>query len=209
MAEYETDESLIERFRGGSREALDQLMVRYKDRVRRSARALYLIGGDTEDLIQEGMIGLFDAVNSYDSGREASFATFAGMCIKRQMYSAVEASLRKKNRPLNEALSLNAVMETEEGEGRAQEHLFAMSAPAGEDPAEEVIGREETERLLVRIRGSLSPFEREVFEKMLTGADYLDIAGETGRSPKSVDNAMQRIRVKIRKILQGGGTSWI
>jgi RNA polymerase sporulation-specific sigma factor len=118
------------------------------------------------------------------------------------MYSAVEASLRKKNRPLNEALSLNAVMETEEGEGRAQEHLFAMSAPAGEDPAEEVIGREETERLLVRIRGSLSPFEREVFEKMLTGADYLDIAGETGRSPKSVDNAMQRIRVKIRKILQ-------
>ena len=196
-----SDEELAARYRSGSREALDLLMVRYKELVRRRAKALYLIGADTEDLIQEGMIGLFDAVSSYDPEREASFATFARLCIDRQLYSAVEASLRKKNRPLNEALSLNAVMESEEGEPRGSEYIGMMESAAGEDPAEEVIGREETERLLARIKETLSPFERSVFEKMMAGADYRAIAKESGKSPKSVDNAIQRIRAKIRRIM--------
>ncbi|MBQ9643246.1 MAG: sigma-70 family RNA polymerase sigma factor [Lachnospiraceae bacterium] len=196
-----SDEELAARYRSGSREALDLLMVRYKELVRRRAKALYLIGADTEDLIQEGMIGLFDAVSSYDPEREASFATFARLCIDRQLYSAVEASLRKKNRPLNEALSLNAVMESEEGEPRGEEYIGMMESAAGEDPAEEVIGREETERLLARIKETLSPFERSVFEKMMAGADYRTIAKESGKSPKSVDNAIQRIRAKIRRIM--------
>ena len=182
-----TDEELIGKLRAGRRDVADYLVEKYKGLVRQKARTMYLIGGETDDLIQEGMIGLFKAVQNYDSGNEASFQTFARLCIDRQLYKAVSGSNRQKHQPLNTYVSLSQ----EEGTDHLEE-LWEQS------PETIVIARENVDDLETQIRRCLSPLENQVLELYLLGEDYSQISKTLGKTKKSVDNALQRIKVKVR-----------
>ena len=184
-----TDEELIARLRAGECEITDYLIDKYKSLVRTRARALYLVGGDHEDLIQEGMLGLFKAVRDYRSGKEASFATFAGLCIDRQMYSAVASSQRQKHQPLNSFVSLSEPVSEQE-----------LRLVDEETPEEIMISRENVQGMYERIRERLSKFEYKVLELYLKGYDYTQIAEKLDRQPKAIDNALQRIRSKVREV---------
>ena len=186
-----SDEELIQRLRAGETGIADYLIEKYKYLVRRKARALFLIGGDTDDLIQEGMIGLFKAVRDYHPGKEASFVTFAQMCIDRQIYSAVQSSNRQKHMPLNTYISLS------------QEYEESPLAQAWvETPEEIIIDRENTRALEDEIKSALSPMENTVLNYYLEGKSYADIGMLMDKNPKSVDNALRRIRTKIRNYLE-------
>ena len=190
MCQYEkcTDEELLTRLRSGEEEISDYLMEKYKGFVRQKARAMFLIGGETDDLIQEGMIGLFKAVQSYQPDKDASFRTFAGMCIDRQLYSAIQNSNRQKHMPLNSYISLSEEPEeTDELEGSCWEN-----------PENIIIDQESTRSLEQEIHRTLSPMENKVLEYYLKGYGYIQIAKIMGKTPKSIDNALQRIRGKIR-----------
>ncbi len=180
-----SDEELTEKYRSGESAACDFLMEKYKGLVKSRARQLYIEGGDRDDLLQEGMIGLFKAVCSYDTKNRASFFTFADKCIANQMYKAIEASGRKKHSILNESVSFSVMRETEP----------ALSP----DPEEIVLHNEEVRDLKNGIIGLLSPMERKVFELFLEGYDYHQIARLIGKSEKSIDNALQRIRIKVKE----------
>lgn len=196
-----TDEQLIKKLREGDSGIIDYLMDKYKNTVRKEANAMYLLGGENDDLIQEGMIGLYKAVRDYDSGRDAGFHTFAQLCITRQMYTAVQASGRKKHSPLNYYTSLYAdAYETggEEAVSRLSEQL-ASESYEGKNPEEMMIESEDAKRLEQEIETTLSPFERQVMELCLTGMGYIEIARILGRTEKATDNALQRIRAKLRK----------
>ena len=182
-----SDEELIVRLQKGEKEISDYLMERYKEFVRKKARAVYLIGGETEDLIQEGMIGLFKAVQDYRPEKETSFRTFAGLCIDRQLYSAIQSSNRQKHLPLNSYVSLSQAGEAEDLEGRWSENREAV-----------VIDQERTRILKEEIRKDLSPMENKVLTYYMQGYGYVKIAKLLGKNPKSIDNALQRIRGKIR-----------
>ena len=189
MCQYEkcTDEELIARLRSGENEISDYLMEKYKGFVRKKARAMYLIGGETDDLIQEGMIGLFKAVQSYHLDKDASFKTFAGMCIDRQLYSAIQNSNRQKHMPLNSYISLSEEQETNE-----------LEASWWENPENIIIDQESTRNLEQEIHRALSSMENRVLEYYLRGYSYVQSAEIRGKTPKSIDNALQRIRGKIR-----------
>lgn len=184
-----TDEELIARLRAGEREITDYLIDKYKSLVRTRARALYLVGGDHEDLIQEGMLGLFKAVRDYKPEKEASFATFAGLCIDRQMYSAVASSQRQKHQPLNSFVSLSEPVSEQE-----------LRLVDEETPEEIMISRENVIGMHERIKERLSKFEYQVLELYLKGYDYMQIAEKLGKQPKAIDNALQRIRSKVREV---------
>lgn len=194
-----SDEELIELFRDGEQEAMEILLDKYKGMVLGKARSMYILGGDSDDLIQEGMLGLFKAVRDYDSGRDASFRTFAQLCVTRQMYTAVTASSRKKHLPLNTAISLSRPAREEGGEEREADLLSSLEADMNSNPEEYLIGQEELERLEEKINNDLSPFERQVLELRLTGMGYVEIAHVLNRDEKSTDNALQRIRIKLKK----------
>lgn len=189
MKEYEhlTDEELIRLMREGQEGLEDYLINKYKGMVRKKAHAMFLIGGEQEDLIQEGMIGLFKAFRDYQPDRNASFATFANLCVERQMYKAIEISGRQKHRPLNSYISLSE----EDGPLKDTEDMLQRN------PEAIVIGRENASDMLEVIRKALSPLENQVLDAYLGGADYMQIAEEMGKTPKSIDNALQRIRGKI------------
>ena len=192
-----TDEELITLFRDGDQEAMEMLLNKYKEMVLRKAKSMYILGGDSDDLIQEGMLGLFKAVRDYDCGRDASFRTFAQLCVTRQLYTAVKASSRKKHLPLNTAISLSRPMR-EDGE-EEEEFLDCLEADASSNPEVYLIGQEEMERLEEKIEKELSAFEKQVLELHLTGMGYVEIAHVLNRDEKSTDNALQRIRTKLRK----------
>ena len=192
-----TDEELITLFRDGDQEAMEMLLNKYKEMVLRKAKSMYILGGDSDDLIQEGMLGLFKAVRDYDCGRDASFRTFAQLCVTRQLYTAVKASSRKKHLPLNTAISLSRPMR-EDGE-EEEEFLDCLEADASSNPEVYLIGQEEMERLEEKIEKELSAFEKQVLELHLTGMGYVEIAYVLNRDEKSTDNALQRIRAKLRK----------
>lgn len=195
--ENRTDEELIEMLREGESEIMDYLLEKYKNLVRKKANTLFLLGGDTDDLIQEGMIGLFKAVRDFNAKEGCSFATFAGICITRQMYKAVEVASRKKHGPLNSYISLSR---GGEGEG---EHIFWQQPgmEQNENPESLMIHQENTEQLLEQIYEVLSPLERQVLNLHLGGKNYHQIAELLERPEKSVDNALQRIKQKISKIM--------
>ena len=192
MKKYEEcqDDELIRRLRDGDGSVMDYLMEKYKDLVRRKARSMYLPGADQEDLIQEGMIGLFKAIQNYQPDREASFQTFAGLCIDRQLYSAVQNSNRQKHLPLNTYISLSNEEESE--------HLEGSWDSRTEDPESIVIDQESTRNLEQEISKVLSPMENKVLDYYMKGYGYVKIAEIMGKTPKSIDNALQRIRGKIR-----------
>lgn len=187
------DEQLIKQLRAGQTEVMDYLIDKYKNMVRKRANALYLIGGETEDLIQEGMIGLFKAIQDYRPDKESSFYHFAQMCIMRQMYTAIEASQRKKHSPLNTYVPLDA-----DGEDPGSIYFDAADQVQTADPEALFISQETVRNLLKQANERLSPMERQVLALYLDGMNYHQIAKQMGRTPKSIDNALQRIRGKIK-----------
>ncbi len=202
MNKYETmtDEQLIRALRDGERGVMDFIMVKYKSMVRKKARAMFLLGGENEDLIQEGMIGLIKAVRDYDAALGASFASFAELCVSRQMYSAIEASRRKKHLPLNSYISLYEEGETED-DGRNVPLIDTIESEGESDPEAIYFGKEYTEAFVEQLKERLSPLEKHVLYLHLMGTDYRTIAELLDKSPKSVDNALQRIKSKAEKML--------
>lgn len=202
MNTYEkmTDEQLIARLRSGETEIMDFIMVKYKPMVRKKARAMYLLGGENEDLIQEGMIGLIKAVRNFDELQGVSFASFAELCVSRQMYSAIEASKRKKHMPLNSYVSLYE--EGGENDENKKVPLIDMIEPdVDNNPEALYFGKEYTEVFTEKLKESLSPLEDYVLYLHLMGTDYKTIAELLGKSPKAIDNALQRIKAKAEKLL--------
>ena len=195
-----TDEQLLCDYKHGNQEIMDDLMVKYKSMVRKKARAMYLLGGENEDLIQEGMIGLIKAVRDFDVTQKTSFSSFAELCVSRQMYSAIEASNRKKHLPLNSYVSLYEDSE-EVGEGRSLPLIDTIESSKENDPEVLYFGKEYTEAFAEQLKELLSPLENHVLYLHLMGTDYRTIAELLGKSPKSVDNALQRIKTKAQKIL--------
>lgn len=195
MKQYDgiKDEELISRFKNGESEILDYLMEKYKNMVRKKARTMFLIGGENDDLIQEGMIGLFKAVHDYQPDRDAAFQTFASICVDRQIYNAIQSSNRQKHQPLNSYISLS------EQDGENEEHL---GDNWGENPESIIIDQENVQDLEQEITATLSPMENQVLEYYLAGNGYGEIAQIMGKTPKSIDNALQRIRIKIREQLE-------
>lgn len=192
-----TDEELAIRARDGEEEITEYLMDKYKNLVRSKASTMYILGADREDLIQEGMIGLFKAVRDYDSGRDASFYTFAELCISRQMYTALQASGRKKHSPLNTYVSIYQDHDGEEGAGLIE----ALENHKERNPEEILIDKENVEAIEKIIETDLSTFERQVLELSMTGMGYVEIAKLLGKDVKSTDNALSRVKTKIRKAL--------
>lgn len=194
MDNYErfTDEELIARLRSGEQELEDYLMEKYKGMVLKKAHAMFIVGGEREDLIQEGMIGLFRALRDYQPGKSATFATFANLCVERQLYKAIEMSGRLKNKPLNSYISLS----------EEESPLLDSLAFEQQDPEAIVIDRENVNVMQEKIRQHLSAFETQVLDSYLEGMTYTQIAETMGKSPKSIDNALQRIRGKIREFIE-------
>lgn len=195
-----TDEELIERFRSGEQMIMDHLLEKYKKLVKNKAKSMYILGADSEDLIQEGMIGLFKAIRNYDFGRDASFYTFAELCISRQMYSAIRASKSQKQMSLNTYISLNTMPFDSDG---PENMTLADVMSSGEfgDPEELFLDKERVEYLERKIEEELSDFEKQVLDLYLTGMSYSQIAKVLGRDDKSTDNALQRLKAKIRRLL--------
>ena len=198
--EQYSDEELIVRLRDGEAQITDYIMEKYKNLVKSKAKSMYILGADREDLIQEGMIGLFKAIRDYDIGRDASFFTFADLCVSRQMYTAVQAAGRQKHAPLHTYISLYANMSGQE-DGEEREMINDIISQAEKNPEELLIDRENLELLEKAIDKELSGFEKQVLDLYLTGMKYTQIAKVLGRDDKSTDNALQRIKNKIRRQL--------
>ncbi len=194
-----TDEQLIEQFRSGETEIIDYLMVKYKPMVIKKTRAMFLLGGENDDLIQEGMIGLIKAVRDYDPAQQSSFASFAELCVSRQMYSAIEAAKRKKHMPLNSYISIYE--ERKDGDSKTLPLIDTIEPVMDNNPEALVLEKEFEEVFIEKLRDSLSPLEDHVLYLHLMGTDYKRIAELLGKSPKSIDNALQRIKAKAEKLL--------
>jgi RNA polymerase sporulation-specific sigma factor len=189
--EQESDEELIIRLRDGETNITDFIINKYKNLVRKKANSMFILGADKDDLIQEGMIGLFKAIRDYDSGRDASFYTFADLCIARQIYTAIQAAGRLKHTPLNSYVS----MSHEDIDIKKQ-----GSNNRVDNPEELMIAKEDQDRFEKIIYEELSEFERQVFGLFRTGMTYSEIAKVLGKDEKSTDNAMQRIKNKMKKM---------
>lgn len=196
------DEQLIVLIHDGGRgETVDYIMNKYKDLVRKKAASMYILGADRDDLIQEGMIGLFKAVRDYDAGRDASFSTFADLCISRQMYSAIKSLSRKKHMPLNSYISIYASREdSDQGSDVSLEEILESDSKL--IPEQYVLDQENLKILEENIDKDLSELERQVLDLYITGMSIKKIAGVLGRDEKSTDNAMQRVRAKLKKYLK-------
>ncbi len=203
-SDYEqcTDDELIDRLRRGEESITDYICDKYKNLVRSKAKSMFILGADNEDLIQEGMIGLFKAVRDYDMGRDASFYTFAELCISRQMYTAVQASKRQKHQPLNTYVSLDSGNNSDDGDEKEGLNLGELLANRAElSPEELFLDKERVAYLKKTIEEELSDFERQVLDLYMTGMSYTEIARVLGRDEKATDNALQRLKAKIKKIL--------
>lgn len=197
------DEELILRIKEGEDGITEYILDKYKNLVRSKAKSMYILGADAEDLIQEGMIGLFKAIRDYDYGRDASFFSFADLCVSRQMYTAVTASGRKKHMPLNTYISLSSGGmdgddSSEHSEGlNLEERLSGL----GDNPESIIIDRENVEDIEHFIDTELSSFEKQVLDLYLTGMSYVQIAKVLSKDEKATDNALSRAKSKLKKKL--------
>lgn len=192
------DEELINLYREGDRDIAEYLLKKYKNLVLKKATSMYILGADKDDLIQEGTIGLFKAICDYDFGRDASFFTFAELCISRQIYTAVQSSGRKKHGPLNSYVSLYL----EKGEDEGAELIEGLENPKERNPEELYLDQERVSSIETMIQEELSDFERQVLELSMTGIGYMEIAKILCKDPKATDNALQRGKTKMRKALK-------
>lgn len=188
------DEEVVELSAEGDKAATEYILTKYKNFVRAQAKAYFIAGADRDDLMQEGMIGLFKAVRDFDPSKQASFRTFAELCVKRQIITAVKAAGRQKHMPLNAYVSLNKPLYAEEGERGLEEVL-----PQGEaaDPESLFLRQEKARTLQAEIEKKLSKLEKKVLGLYLEGLNYQEIARTLERSPKSIDNALQRVKRKL------------
>lgn len=192
------DERIVEMINGGDSAAADFLMEKYKNYVRKKARSYFIIGGENDDMIQEGMIGLFKAVRDYDASKQVSFRAFAEMCVQRQMITAVKAATRKKHVPLNTYVSFSRQAADEDGE-RTLQDVIGISNDL--NPEELFIGRENLEYIEKKINEDLSKLEKQVLTQYLLGISYQEIADSLGKTVKCIDNALQRIKKKLERYL--------
>jgi RNA polymerase sporulation-specific sigma factor len=190
-----TDEELIEIYRSNDLMAIEVLVKRYKPFVRKKIKTNYFIGADKEDLLQEGMIGLFKAICDYDASKDASFKSFSSICITRQLSTAFKSATRQKHMPLNTSISLNIPIN--EGEEETITLMDTLKAGDESNPEDFMIHKEELSRLKKHIKESLSPLEWKVITLHTQGKDYHEIAKEMNKPIKSIDNALQRIKRKI------------
>lgn len=177
--------------------AMEYLLEKYKPLVRQKTRKLFLIDGDKDDLIQEGMIGLFKAVRDYQVEKDAAFRTFADLCISRQLYSAIKKSNRLKNQPLNSYISIYSDEFNDADELAGDRTVISSGADNIANPEAIVIDRENAVDMQNKMFDKLSKMEREVLKRYLDGMTYQEIAADMEKSPKSIDNALQRIKGKI------------
>ncbi len=198
--EAETDEQLVEAIVSGDSEAMDFLMNKYKNLVRSRARTLFLVGADKEDLIQEGMIGLYKAIRDFDASKNVSFQNFAELCISRQMYSAIKGSNTKKNQPLNNYISIDS-MEVSEDRESPLEQLFGINFEKNKNPEQLMLDKEAASVLEYTLVGHLSAMEKQVLHFYMKDMNYSQIAVALGKEPKAVDNALQRIKKKLTQVL--------
>ena len=199
--ERQPDEALCLLAAAGNRLAEETLVTRYNRLVRTCARPFFLAGGDSEDLTQEGMVGLITAVREYDAGKEASFRTFAEICIRSRLYSVLRASARDKQQPLNQSLSLD------DSHFDSNPLTSGTNNLAQRNPEDFLIDREHTAALLSGVRKQLSEFEAKILGFYLDGLSCREIAKAVNKPPKSVDNAVQRIRRKVARQLLSGDFS--
>lgn len=195
-----SDEQLVDLVKDGDNYALDYLMNKYKILVERKAKSYFLIGASKEDIIQEGMIGLFKAVRDYKSDKTASFYSFADLCVTRQMISAVKASTRQKHMPLNTYISLNKPAYEEEND--KTNLIDRMPSNKIINPEDLLIGRENLSIIEHELTEKLSKLEKKVFGLYVNGKNYVEIAEQLERPVKSIDNALQRIKKKVEIILK-------
>lgn len=202
MRDYEnyTDEELISRIRDGEDEIINYLINKYKPLVLKNAKSMFIIGGDSDDLIQEGMIGLFNAVRNYDFGRDASFLTFADICVSRQMLTAIEAAGRKKHMPLNQYVSLYGnTSGSGDIDANEMQVINAIVSVTDANPEDLVINNEILEEIEMVCEEQFTDLEKQVFELYLTGMNYAQIAKVLGIDDKKSDNALTRCKSKIKK----------
>lgn len=192
------DEDVVDIAVAGDSLALDYLLHKYKNLVRLKARSYFLIGADRDDIVQEGMIGLYKAIRDYERDKLASFKSFAEICIKRQMITAIKSATRQKHMPLNSYVSLSKPIYEDD---TTRTLIDVISEVDSLDPMELCIGREELEYMEIKIMKLLSDFEKDVLVRYIEGKKYHEIAKDLNRDVKSVDNALQRIKNKIQKIL--------
>ena len=202
LDQEKSDEALVELSRNGNKQATDTLLLRHAGLVRGIARGFFLAGGETEDLIQEGMIGLIYGVREYNGSRNAAFRTFAEICIRNRLYSAVRAASRDKHSPLNQSIPLEIPFFDSRTTSSVGAHLLSHV-----DPEELIIGREDARDTLRGVRKQLSEFEAKILGYYLDGLTIKEMAEAVKKSPKSVDNAVQRIRRKIAQHLTSGDLS--
>ena len=192
-----TDEQLVKMAQEGSETAEEILIEKYKSLVKNKAKTYYIAGADNEDVVQEGMIGIFKAIRSYDANKEAAFKNYADTCINNQILSAIKKANRRKHQPLNESIPLTVErVDSEWGETNTEEAGFVKGTMES-NPEAVALLREIAEVLQAQNSGVFSNFERQVWAERLKGYAYTEIAAHLGKSPKSIDNAMQRIRKKV------------
>lgn len=194
-----SDEELIELSRNGDGSVTEFILEKYRNFVRAKSRTYFLIGADREDIIQEGMIGLYKAIRDYKKDSASSFRSFADLCITRQIITAIKTATRQKHIPLNSYISLNRPAYEEEGENTLLETIVEKHRF---DPEEIMINKERFRILEEKLVATLSKYESMVLKRYISGHTYTDIATELGKSEKSIDNALQRIKKKIEKVLE-------
>jgi len=193
------DEEIVEDAKKGDAEALEYLIYKYKNFVKAKARSYFLIGADHEDIVQEGMIGLYKAIRDYRQDKLSSFRAFAELCITRQIITAIKTATRQKHIPLNSYISLNKPVYDEESDRTLMD---VISEAKVSDPEELIISREEFMNIESKINELLSDLEQEVLISYLQGKSYQEIAVDLDRHVKSIDNALQRVKRKLERYLE-------
>lgn len=194
-----TDEELVELSVTGDKSATEYIFDKYKNFVKAVVRMYFLVGADRDDVVQEGMIGLFKAIRDFDETKQTSFKSFAEMCVKRQVLTAIKNATRQKHIPLNSYISLSkSSYDDENSEGTL---LDTLTDKESADPEELFIGKENIEILGEKIDENLSKLEKEVLNMYLKGVSYQEIAKIMKRPPKSIDNALQRVKKKLEKFV--------
>ena len=194
------DDELVARFRGGDVDALNTLLERYRRFARAKARGYFLVGADSDDIEQEGMIGLYKAARDFRPDRQASFRAFAELCITRQVITAIKTATRQKHQPLNRYVSISGVRGSDDPGERSVEDLLHDHHVA--DPADEVVSAERMDAMRASMAKMLSVLEVDVLRLYVEGKSYQEISEHLGRHVKSIDNALQRIKRKLDTHLQ-------
>ena len=190
------DVQLIKMAKNGDKKALNYLLSKYTEIVNMKVGKYFIIGAEREDIMQEGLIGLFKAIKCFDPDKQSSFKTFANLCIERQLQTAIKSSTRQKHMPLNSSLSLNVSAYDENDD---TDFFDILDANVVEDPLDMITKKEYYTFVVDRIEETLSDFEKQVLRRYTNGESYVEIAGKLNAPVKSVDNAIQRIRKKTMK----------